>query len=59
LEEETLYAYFAGLDISMDQTPVALKKPSCSTTDPTIPLIEFDGPAHGGDSFILNKSARS
>jgi hypothetical protein len=26
LEEETLYAYFAGLDISMDQTPVALEE---------------------------------
>jgi hypothetical protein len=36
-----------------------LKKSTCSTNDPTIPLIEFDGSARGGDSFILNKSARS
>jgi hypothetical protein len=25
-----------------------LKKSSCSTSGPTIPLIEFDGPARGG-----------
>jgi len=59
LEEENLYALFAGLNISMDQTLTALEEIELfyERSDNSADGVRWSSP--GGDSFILNKSARS
>jgi hypothetical protein len=60
LEEENLYALFAGLNISMDQTLTALEEIELfyEWSDNSADRVRWSSPRRG-NSFILNKSARS